>query len=1009
VNIEHSVRPGSSEGFILPYHEILEKARTNPEIDPSEYVAFVPENRRIEFAYGSEHVSHDSAIAALLACRESLEKANKIIDKPNTSALKWIDERLSELWKYRGPYPGIGAVLTAFGIQRGVVFAHYLSGIKKEGEDPWKQVESAFENPSSLPERFRKDFPPIICEKWKKIKPERKALLLLLSRFELTIGQAQRFFIAEEREEAGITCTDKEIIENPYSVYELDRLADTRNQSGDFEPVSVMIIDHGLLPSPSIAENFPIPQPSCLEGPLDPRRIRALSIALLEMNSDQGHTLMPRNILVQKIRNLEIEPPCPVDGDLFDLVENSFAPAITVCEMADGTSAYQMERHTTAGKIVRDEVLRRKGGKRHDIFADWKQSLARQITSEIKDDDEERAWVEKIAALKEIAASRISVLIGPAGTGKTTVLAALCSHQEISRGGILLLAPTGKARVRLGQKCDRPAKTIAQFLTEFGCYDGITCLYTPGSGKKFDGAQTVIIDESSMLTEEMLASVFSTLKGVQRIILCGDPAQLPPIGAGRPFVDIVELLKPHNIESLPIRIGDGFAELTVQRRQTGADPIDLQLARWFSGKPLTPGEDEVWSRIEAGERLDRLRFVRWDNPEQLHSLIISVLVEELGLKGPKDRAGFEKSFGGTPFGQFVYCNSGAGAENWQILSPFRNVVFGSRDLNRLIQRGFRGSFIEWARRDYHVPKLRGPEEIGYGDKVINIVNHRRKEIYPESPNALRYIANGEIGMVTGYFKRKKEQWEGRPQWTQVEFSSQPGYIYKFTGRDFREDSSYLELAYAITIHKAQGSEFGRTFLILPKNSRMMSRELLYTAFTRQKDRVVVFHEGDLTNLRSYTTDFASDTARRLTNLFKAPDIEEDEGRFYEKSLIHRSARGIPMRSKSEVIIDNMLSAAGIEASYEKLFIGADGRFRSPDFTIEDAATGVTYFWEHLGMLGDPKYKRNWETKLKWYAKNGVKTKEEGGGEKAILIITKDHPDGGINAQEIQQIIREIAS
>jgi hypothetical protein len=171
----------------------------------------------------------------------------------------------------------------------------------------------------------------------------------------------------------------------------------------------------------------------------------------------------------------------------------------------------------------------------------------------------------------------------------------------------------------------------------------------------------------------------------------------------------------------------------------------------------------------------------------------------------------------------------------------------------------------------------------------------------------------------------------------------------------------------------------------------------------------VFHEGDLTNLRSYTTDFASDTARRLTNLFKAPDIEEDEGRFYEKSLIHRSARGIPMRSKSEVIIDNMLSAAGIEASYEKLFIGADGRFRSPDFTIEDAATGVTYFWEHLGMLGDPKYKRNWETKLKWYAKNGVKTKEEGGGEKAILIITKDHPDGGINAQEIQQIIREIAS
>ena len=82
---------------------------------------------------------------------------------------------------------------------------------------------------------------------------------------------------------------------------------------------------------------------------------------------------------------------------------------------------------------------------------------------------------------------------------------------------------------------------------------------------------------------------------------------------------------------------------------------------------------------------------------------------------------------------------------------------------------------------------------------------------------------------------------------EVEFSSQPGFKYDFTSRDFGEEgNAVLELAYALTVHKSQGSEFGTVILVLPNPCRLLSRELLYTALTRQKDRIVILHQGPRT-------------------------------------------------------------------------------------------------------------------------------------------------------------------
>lgn len=182
-------------------------------------------------------------------------------------------------------------------------------------------------------------------------------------------------------------------------------------------------------------------------------------------------------------------------------------------------------------------------------------------------------------------------------------------------------------------------------------------------------------------------------------------------------------------------------------------------------------------------------------------------------------------------------------EEWQILSPIRGTQQGTLLINRLIHQLFRKDTVDytkWLKSEYRAPKLPKPlgtEEITYGDKVINTMNHSvySNRVYPEGGQ--NYIANGEIGIVVGQFKNKFHKFKGQPKNTEVEFASQKGYKYTFYQSDFKEErESTLELAYAITIHKSQGSEFDTTFVVLPKNSFNLSRELIYTALTRQKGK-----------------------------------------------------------------------------------------------------------------------------------------------------------------------------
>ncbi|HLW69078.1 MAG TPA: ATP-binding domain-containing protein [Candidatus Binataceae bacterium] len=215
----------------------------------------------------------------------------------------------------------------------------------------------------------------------------------------------------------------------------------------------------------------------------------------------------------------------------------------------------------------------------------------------------------------------------------------------------------------------------------------------------------------------------------------------------------------------------------------------------------------------------------------------------------------------------------------------------------------------------------------------------------------------------------------------------------------------LELAYALTVHKAQGSEFDKVFVVLPNPCRILSRELLYTALTRQNSRLILFCQGEPNELLDYR--HLSDAARRLTNLFEPPEPVRVGQRVYDNKHIHRSRRGELMISKSEVIIANELASAGIEYEYERPYIGKDNTRRYPDFTIEDADTGVTWFWEHLGMLGDAEYERKWKLKLEWYRGNGIDLEEEGGGPNGMLLTSTE--TDGIDQGQILGLIKKIKS
>jgi len=1008
--IQHSIRPNGKDGFLMPYYEVLRLADGDPSLDLEPYAALAPSEHWGEFSYGSELVTHDGAISALLSMETALGRTEHDLGIATANERQWVHDELVRLWKVRGPFPGLGAVLNAFGLSRGVFLAHALQQRAGENTDPWPEVDAAFRDPSVLPKELQRDLKEL-APTWKGLPERRRSLLRLLSRFELDVDQARSLYDEDSRRKKSWDATDAEILKNPYRLFEVSRHAP--------ECVHLLTVDRGVFPEDTVRNLHPLEEPSGLDSAVDSRRVRAFTVSALEEAASAGHTLQFSGDLGETIRGSAVRPECPVTSDILNASVGDMAPEVVAVE-AEGELALQLDRYRAIGEIVRKNVRGRVAGTRHTVDRDWPRLLAERFGPET-DDEERRAREEKAKSLAELAESRFSVLAGPAGAGKTSLLGILCAQDAIRQDGLLLLAPTGKARVRMQQLAGHAgtqALTIAQFLNNNGRYDGESGRYQLSDRPKATAYGTVIVDEASMLTEDMLGALLDALQGVKRLILVGDPAQLPPIGAGRPFVDIIAELRADDYEALFPRVTPGYAELTIERRQVGAERPDLRLARWFSATSPSPGEDDIFT---AGDREHlTLRFVEWEKPEDFQPRLLDVLAEELELADTEDLRGFNRAMGSTPSGDYDYFNAtrngktGAVAqvEAWQILSPLRGMPFGVGDINRQIHERFRAGFMDLASRQWNrpIPKPLGTERIVYGDKVINQINHRRdgRRVYPQD-GALGYLANGEIGVVVGQWKTKRMK--GAPGILKVEFSSQDGYTYDFYGNDFTEEgNAALELAYALTIHKAQGSQFGLVILVLPEGHPILSRELIYTALTRHQDRVVVMHQGPRSHLKEFTALHRSETARRRTNLLadcRMLEFPQARGSvFLQEGLIHRTSKRLAVRSKSELLIAEAFGSAGVNFEYEKpLTLG--GQTRYPDFTIEDDISGRTIYWEHLGMLARPEYRAAWEKKLAWYRANGVHPAGEGGVGEGVLVTTTDSAESGLDMSQVHKLIGEV--
>lgn len=1008
--IRHSIRPDGADGLLLPYHEYLDP--TGDPVEDQRRAGLLPEiavaadpRQTRSFSYAAEHVNPDVALSTLtrfLAAVRTIRE-HGIAKGPWEEREEWLNEQIAYAWKDRGAFPGVGSALEALGMRLGTALSLDLisSGMVKSEDDPWTVVDAVLRGTENPPLPAYKADLESVWRTWAGLSDERRALLVLLSRFDLSPPQAKRLFDQAQRNRSTISqVSDAELLANPYRIAEVD-LGDGR------EPlINVGVVDRGLMPDSTVAAKHPVPEPSAVRLPGDARRVRAALVSVLRQASEQGDSLLSKAETLDRVGALDLSRDCEVGADWVAANRTVLEGVIEPVEVLspDGEKsipALQLaELHQREGRLRK--VLRARADKAlAPLGEDWPRRLKEAIREAGGSVDEANprhvdALREQAEALERITTRKLSVLTGRAGTGKTSVLGALLKCPALVRDGVLLLAPTGKARVRLGNAAGADAMTIAQFLYRCKRYDGPRQrpLFI---GEKYRGEKTVVIDECSMLTMDDLLAVLEALDlaHVQRVILVGDPNQLPPIGVGRPFADFVASLE-HSAESseeAARKLAGALGRLTVEVRATAGAPSDtLKLASWFTREPQPVNADEVLSELELGAGFNDLELCFWKTEDDLHRRFLEQFEKHLGLSGPGDIEGFNRRLGINEKG-FVPSERPDGAESFQILSPVRMHTYGVRELNRWVQGRFRGKELERAREQWGL-KL-GDEEIVVRDKVIQVRNQRRTAYsFTEKKEVEVYLANGEVG-VTSFAKGK---------FMNVAFANRPGISVGYSnGRDFPGGSGVLELAYALTVHKAQGSEFKVVFVVLPKNCRLISRELLYTALTRSRDRLVLLIEGDdASGLYDLTRPEKSETARRNTNLFQSAVRQGAAEAPYAQHLIHRTEKGHMVRSKSELVIANMLYRMGVEYEYERRYDGmsALGR-RWPDFSFIDPA-GELIVWEHLGMMTRDDYRRDWERKREWYEKNGFVMGEN-------LFTTEDDEHGGLDSRTVREVAERIQS
>jgi len=987
------------EGLRIPYHIYLDK----PDI--LEKIALFPDNPR-NFKYGTRHISDDDALDLVEKFIEIVATLKEIGDTTENwdERLRWLNSVIAELWESRGLYPGLLKVLDYIGFHEAIMFYKNKITQNQNLESKLKQEIFDFLNERAaeikglpIDEGGKKR----VLRQWKlKIDIERKLLEDVLPRFDLSKEQIERI-LSDDRKNYGIYSNLEQIVENPYILCE-EYIGDDPD---DF--VSFNKIDHGIFPSPELGK----PYSDFVKN--DARRLRALCVEQLRKESQ--HTFILADHIINKINHKLFYFPdwkmahfklryIEVDKDV--LLE-----ALEIRKDAEGKTYLYLKANYEFEREIEKQI--RNLANRPDIKfrtplteEHWRNFLYDSKSPILKADPKKYDEIlkEQTEICARIFVKPISVISGGAGTGKTTILKAIIQAIEKVEGKgaiIKLFAPTGKAADRLREVTEREALTIHSFLASQGWLnDNLT--FKREGGKRAD-ITTVIIDEASILDLQLLGTLFRAINWafVKRLIFVGDPNQLPPIGTGKVFSDIVDWLQENYPENVGI-LKTNIRQLLNKIEDKGRGILELaslyvrKKTSEFKDSEQKFEEERILKRIQEGGDVDKdLRVIFWKGLDDLREQLFETIVKDLKTFVEEEKIDtktdeliemWERVFNIRDY-------SNQKPDRMQIISPYRGEFFGVDNINLWVQEKFNRHNVE------NKGTLNG---ITYFDKVIQYRNRTKSnpiKAYNSETRQLEYVElfNGEIGFVTPH-GRDKKKWNSKSfkiRRFQVIFKRKNNLWIEYNSKSDVEEN--LELAYAISVHKAQGSEFNRVYFVLPKSKKaLLTTELLYTGLTRATTHCTLLIEEDISPLLTLLRPEYSQLNKINSSLFEFKPVPEELlnlNDWYEEGKVHKTLAGIMVRSKSEVIIANLLHERGIPFKYEIPLYAPDGTFYIPDFTI--TWNGEEWYWEHLGMLDKEEYRNHWEAKREWYKKHGFSER---------LIVTDERE--GIDSQKFEQIIQE---
>lgn len=382
----------------------------------------------------------------------------------------------------------------------------------------------------------------------------------------------------------------------------------------------------------------------------------------------------------------------------------------------------------------------------------------------------------QVEAVKEAVRNGLLVITGGPGTGKTTTINTIIRYFELEGMDIFLAAPTGRAAKRMSETTGFEARTIHRMLELNGGMEG-----NAGFEKNEQNpleTDVIIIDEMSMVDISLMYSLLKAIAAGTRLILVGDVNQLPSVGPGSVLKDIIDSNEFHTVK------------LTKIFRQASTSDIIVNAHKINRGEPVSLDN----------KSMDFFFLKRYEADK-----IINVTLQLIKQKLPK----------------FV----GASEYDIQVLTPMRKGLLGVERLNGILQMYLNPA--DKRKRE----KEHGSTIFREGDKVMQTKNNYQLEWEIRSKYGLCIdkgtgIFNGDMGIIEEINDFAETMTVSFDEGRMVE------YPYKLLDE--------LELAYAVTIHKSQGSEYPAVVIPLLSGPRMlMNRNLLYTAVTRAKKCVTI--------------------------------------------------------------------------------------------------------------------------------------------------------------------------